>query len=71
MSGYRPGSFRQALVTAYRADAAALNDQLVVDKVVMENYWERDQPIYATGPIELQNHGTVLWFKNIYVRELP
>ena len=48
-----------------------LNDQLVVDKVVMENYWERDKPIYATGPIELQNHGTVLWFKNIYLRELP
>lgn len=48
-----------------------LNGELVVDNVVMENYWERDKPIYPTGPIELQNHGNTLWFKNIYIRELP
>ncbi|MBX7168391.1 MAG: DUF1080 domain-containing protein [Pirellulales bacterium] len=48
-----------------------LNDQLVVDNVVMENYWERDKPIYPTGQIELQSHGSELWFKNIYLRELP
>lgn len=48
-----------------------LNGELVVDNVVMENYWERDKPIYPTGQIELQNHGNTLWFKNIYVRELP
>jgi len=48
-----------------------LNGQLVVDDVVMENYWERDKPIYPTGPIELQSHGNTLWFKNIYIRELP
>lgn len=48
-----------------------LNDQLVVDNVPMENYWERDKPIYSTGQIELQSHGTPLEFKNIYVRELP
>ncbi|HOM18890.1 MAG TPA: DUF1080 domain-containing protein [Thermoguttaceae bacterium] len=48
-----------------------LNGELVVDDVVMENYWERDKPIYPTGPIELQNHGNTLWFKNIYIRELP
>jgi len=48
-----------------------LNDELVVDNVVMENYWERDKPIYPTGQIELQNHGNTLWFKNIYIRELP
>ncbi len=47
-----------------------LNDQLVVDNVVMENYWERDKPIYPTGSIELQNHGNTLYFKNIYIREL-
>lgn len=47
-----------------------LNDQLVVDDVVLENYWERDKPIYPTGQIELQNHGSKLWFKNIYIREL-
>lgn len=48
-----------------------LNGELVVDDVVMENYWERDKPIYSTGPIELQSHGNTLWFKNIYIRELP
>lgn len=48
-----------------------LNGQLVVDDIVMDNYWEHDKPIYPTGTIELQNHGDTLWFKNIYVRELP
>jgi len=48
-----------------------LNGELVVDNVTMENYWERDKPIYPTGQIELQNHGNTLYFKNIYLRELP
>jgi len=47
-----------------------LNDKLVVDNVVMENYWERDKPIYPTGQIELQSHGSKLYFKNIYLREI-
>jgi hypothetical protein len=48
-----------------------LNDELVVDNVVMENYWERDKPIYPTGQIELQNHSAPLYFRNIYIREIP
>lgn len=48
-----------------------LNDELVVDNVTLENYWERDKPIYPTGQIELQNHGNTLYFKNIYIREIP
>jgi hypothetical protein len=48
-----------------------LNGQLVVDNVPLENYWERDKPIYPTGAIELQNHGNSLYFRNIYVKELP
>jgi hypothetical protein len=47
-----------------------LNGELVTDNVTMENYWERDKPIYSTGAIELQNHGNTLYFKNIYVKEL-
>jgi len=47
-----------------------LNGALVVDDVVMENYWERDKPIYPAGQIELQAHNTPLYFKNIYIREL-
>ncbi len=47
-----------------------LNDKLVVDNTVLENYWERDKPIYPTGQIELQNHGNTLYFRNIYLREI-
>lgn len=47
-----------------------LNDELVVRATTLENYWERDKPIYPTGQIELQNHGGPLWFKNIYIREI-
>lgn len=48
-----------------------LNGELVVDNVVLENYWERDKPIYPTGQIELQDHGNTLYFKNVYIREIP
>jgi hypothetical protein len=48
-----------------------LNGQTVVDGVVLENYWDRSQPIFPTGQIELQNHGNTLYFKNVYVKELP
>jgi hypothetical protein len=48
-----------------------LNGQLIVDDVVLENYWERELPIYPRGQIELQNHGNTLYFRNLYVRELP
>lgn len=48
-----------------------LNGVLVTDGVVMENYWDRKQPIYATGQIELQNHGGPLWFRNVWIKELP
>jgi arsenite methyltransferase len=33
--------------------------------------WEQNKPIYPSGQIELQNHGNLLYFKNIYIRELP
>jgi hypothetical protein len=48
-----------------------LNGKLVVDNVTLENYWERDKPVYAQGPIELQDHGNTLYFRNIYIKELP
>jgi len=47
-----------------------LNGQLVADDVTLENYWQRDLPLLPFGPIELQAHKSVVWFKNIYVREL-
>ncbi|NLP12607.1 DUF1080 domain-containing protein [bacterium] len=48
-----------------------LNEVLVVDNVIMENYWERNKPIYRSGQIELQAHNTPLYFRNIFIKELP
>ncbi len=48
-----------------------LNGKTVVDNTVLENYWEKDKPIYESGQIELQNHGNTLYFRNIYIKELP
>ncbi|HET9485916.1 MAG TPA: DUF1080 domain-containing protein [Chryseosolibacter sp.] len=47
-----------------------LNGVLVVDNVVMENYWDRSIPIFPQEAIELQAHGNELAFRNIYVKEL-
>lgn len=47
-----------------------LNGELVVDNVVMENYWDRSQPVFPEGAIELQAHGSKVAYRDIYVREL-
>ena len=47
-----------------------LNNTLVTDNVLMENYWQRDQPIYPSGQIELQNHSSPLQFRNFSIRDL-
>jgi HEAT repeat protein len=47
-----------------------LNGEQVVDSVTMENYWDRSIPIFSTGAIELQAHGTDLAFRDLYVREI-
>ena len=48
-----------------------LNDKLVVDHAVMENYWDRTKPLYDKGPIQLQTHGGEIRWRNIYIREIP
>jgi HEAT repeat protein len=48
-----------------------LNDVLVVDSVALENYWDRSLPIFPSGQIELQSHSSPLYFRNIYIREIP
>ncbi|MCB0283335.1 MAG: DUF1080 domain-containing protein [Calditrichaeota bacterium] len=48
-----------------------LNNELVVDNIVLENYWERDKALYASDQIELQAHNNPLYFRNIYIKELP
>jgi HEAT repeat protein len=48
-----------------------LNDERVVEEAVLENYWERDKPIYPSGQIELQAHGNPLHFRDLFIREIP
>jgi hypothetical protein len=47
-----------------------LNGVCVVDNVPLENYWNRNRPIASRGPIELQAHGSKLYFRNIFIREI-
>ena len=47
-----------------------LNDQLVVDGNVMENYWDKTQPLPTKGPIMLQTHGGEIRWRNLQVREI-
>lgn len=48
-----------------------LNGKQTVDHAVMENYWNREQPLFRTGPIQLQTHGGEIRWRNIFVREIP
>jgi hypothetical protein len=48
-----------------------LNGTLIVDNVVMENIWDRAIPIFPRGQIELQNHGNTLYFRDLFIREIP
>ncbi|QDV28122.1 3-keto-disaccharide hydrolase [Aureliella helgolandensis] len=47
-----------------------LNDQLVVDGANMENYWDRELPLFAKGVIQLQTHGGEIQWRNLFIREL-
>lgn len=46
-----------------------LNGKLTVDGVVMENYWDRQRPLPARGPLQLQTHGGEIRFRNLTVHE--
>lgn len=48
----------------------SLNGELVVDNVILENYWDRKQPIFSLEQIELQAHGSKVSYRDIYVKEL-
>ncbi|HYH56370.1 MAG TPA: DUF1080 domain-containing protein, partial [Anseongella sp.] len=47
-----------------------LNGVLVVDNVVLENFWDRSLPIFPEEQIELQAHGTRVAYRDIYLRRL-
>lgn len=48
-----------------------LNGKKVVDNVIMDNYYKPELPVYDTGPIYLQTHGSETRFRNVFVREIP
>mgnify|MGYP000564504959 CR=1 FL=1 len=48
-----------------------LNGQCVAFEVPLENYWDPSQPVPPTGPVELQAHGTPIWFRKIMIRQIP
>lgn len=47
-----------------------LNGKKVVDNVVLENFFDRKRPVYPTGRIHLQTHGSETRFRNVFVREI-
>ncbi len=47
-----------------------LNGELVVDNVILENYWDRSQPIFSMEQIELQAHGSEVAYRDIYIKEI-
>lgn len=47
-----------------------LNGELVTDHVILENYWNRNLPIFAKEQIELQAHGSEVAYRDIYIKEI-
>ncbi|MCI0499341.1 MAG: DUF1080 domain-containing protein [Planctomycetales bacterium] len=47
-----------------------LNNRLVADNVVLENYWDPNRPVFEKEQIELQCHGTPVQFRRLYIRPL-
>ncbi len=47
-----------------------LNEKQTVNGQVLDNYFDRKQPLVPNGAIELQTHGSEIRFRNIYVREI-
>ncbi|MGN6543979.1 MAG: 3-keto-disaccharide hydrolase [Aureliella sp.] len=49
-----------------------LNDKMVVDNAIMENYFDKDRklPLFRKGVIQLQTHGGEISWRNIFVRKI-
>ena len=47
-----------------------LNGELVVDNIILENFWDRNLPIPSEEQIELQAHGSKVYYRNIYIKEI-
>lgn len=47
-----------------------LNEKLVVDHAILENFYDRKVAVPAKGPIQLQTHGGEIRWRNIFIREI-
>ncbi len=47
-----------------------LNEKLVVDHALLENYYDRKTPVPPKGPLELQTHGGEIRWRNLFLREI-
>ncbi len=68
------GQWNQFRITQLGArTTVVLNDKLVVDNAIMENYWDPKQltPLRPRGPIHLQTHGGEIRWRKIYLRDIP
>lgn len=61
-------SFRIVMVGA--RVSVWLNGKQVVKHAIMENYYDRKQPVPARGPIQLQTHGGEIRWRNVFIREI-
>ncbi len=48
-----------------------LNGELVTDNAILENFWDRSQPIFPVEQIELQAHGSKVAYRDILIKEIP
>ena len=48
-----------------------LNGENVVNDVILENFWDRKLPIFPVEQIELQAHGSKVYYRNLYIKDLP
>jgi len=63
----KPGEWNHMYVKLVGTKVSVvLNGKIVVDNAVF-----LDGKLPADGPIELQVHSTPLWFRNVFVREIP
>ncbi|MCG8649296.1 MAG: DUF1080 domain-containing protein [Pirellulales bacterium] len=74
LADHPPGQWNTFLIRMVGQKVSIwLNGKLIVDRVALENYWDKTglTPLARADQIELQHHGSELFFKNIYLRELP
>lgn len=70
----KPGQWNTFLIRMVGEQVSIwLNGKMVTDRTILENYWDKSRvtPLPRADQIELQHHGSELFFKNLYIRELP